>query len=301
MNRNRGALLDILSCPGCLGDLKAEDSCLVCRACDLQYVLSVEGTPDMRLVEPRVQSVEFTVGQGIDEAIKFPCRPLEAASRPAIDVSRMDVPSHFTSELISWIPRSTHEAALALDLGCGTEVHRPLVEHAGFRYVGLDYGGDNPSVLGDAHALPFRDELFDFVLTIAVFEHLQYPAVAAQEMARVLRPGGLVLGTVAFLEPFHGNSFYHHSHLAVHSTLSSAGLEPIAIAPNTEWHALTALSKMGGVPAKSRPILQLARTIESVRQTLRPMPARIVASTGSFFFIARKPSGEPAARIAESR
>jgi len=45
-------------------------------------------------------------------------------------------------------------------------------------------------VVGDAHALPFRDSSFDRVFAFNVFEHLRDPARAAREILRVLKPGG---------------------------------------------------------------------------------------------------------------
>lgn len=42
----------------------------------------------------------------------------------------------------------------------------------------------------DAHALDFRDGMFDFVFSIALMEHIPRPADALSEFYRVLKPGG---------------------------------------------------------------------------------------------------------------
>lgn len=49
---------------------------------------------------------------------------------------------------------------------------------------------------GDAATLPFRDGAFDRVLSSEVLEHLPDPAAAVAEIARVTRPGGLVVLSV---------------------------------------------------------------------------------------------------------
>ncbi|MGQ4598656.1 methyltransferase domain-containing protein [Nocardia sp. R6R-6] len=46
---------------------------------------------------------------------------------------------------------------------------------------------------GDAYGLPFGPDSFDAVLCERVFQHLTAPARAANEIARVLRPGGRVV------------------------------------------------------------------------------------------------------------
>lgn len=49
---------------------------------------------------------------------------------------------------------------------------------------------------GDAALLPFRDGAFDRVLSSEVLEHLPDPGAAVAELARVTRPGGIVVISV---------------------------------------------------------------------------------------------------------
>lgn len=65
----------------------------------------------------------------------------------------------------------------------------------------------NPGVplqLADFHTLPFPDATFDVVLSIEVLRYLPDPAVALREMARVLRPGGVLVATAAPLLNLNG-------------------------------------------------------------------------------------------------
>lgn len=63
-------------------------------------------------------------------------------------------------------------------------------------------------VVGDAHRLPFRTAVFDAVFSNAVLEHLPRPWIAAREMERVLKPGGIVSVNVPFLNVFHDVNDY---------------------------------------------------------------------------------------------
>jgi len=159
---------------------------------------------------------------------------------PEVDFSGVDVPRHLDEQMLSHFPRAGSGNSLALDLGCGSAGHRAVCEHAGFGYVGLDFSSYSASLWGDAHALPFRDGSFEFMLSVAVIEHLRFPFVALQEAYRVLKKGGRLVGTAAFLEPAHGNSLYHCTHLGLLNLLRYGGFRVEHVGPFTGWTVLSA-------------------------------------------------------------
>ena len=55
--------------------------------------------------------------------------------------------------------------------------------------------GPGIDLVGDAHKLPLTDNSFDLVALFMVLEHLEEPGVALKEIARVLKPQGLLLLT----------------------------------------------------------------------------------------------------------
>ena len=217
-----------------------------------------------------------------------------------VDYSSIQVPFHFTKELLSHIPKASQTGARVLDLGCGNGLHQPLCEQAGYEYVGIDYGDPGAPMFADAHRLPFADESFDFVMSMAVLEHLQFPFVAMQEVQRVLKPGGVFLGTVAFLEPFHGNSYFHHTHMGTLNSLVQGGLQVEFVCPSTEWGVLEAQAAMGLFPRVpgwiSKLILLPVKLLHRLWWQLGRLAGRnaseherIRTTTGSFYFRAHKP------------
>jgi SAM-dependent methyltransferase len=70
-------------------------------------------------------------------------------------------------------------------------------------YFGPEYkSGDyvNNIMHQDLMALSIQDNLFDYVITTDVFEHIPEPYVAYQEVYRVLKPGGRHIFTVPFYQ-----------------------------------------------------------------------------------------------------
>ncbi len=252
------------------------------------------------LTKPKEVKLKFVVGEpfSVGNDLSFdPLMPNPAAAPMTVGVP---APHHFSAELFSYFPRARAVGARALDLGCGNGVHRALCEQAGYQTVGLDADPDEkPPILGDAHALPFADASFDFVMSMAVLEHLRYPHIALGEIHRVLKPGGMFLGTVAFLEPFHGNSYYHCTHLGTLSLLQHAGFKVSHLAPEPDWTALKAIATMALLPRVPSAIVQLLFSPVIIAQKLvwwmrnrvkseKDKHLLVRRTTGSFAFIANR-------------
>jgi SAM-dependent methyltransferase len=98
-------------------------------------------------------------------------------------------------------------------------------EHKIFRHT---------DVVGDAHYLPFRDETFDRVFAFNVFEHLIDPKKAAEEIHRVLKPGGAVAIHTAFLQTLHEepHHYYNATEYGVRAWFSSFEIKNCRVSGN---------------------------------------------------------------------
>ena len=116
----------------------------------------------------------------------------------------------YDDETIEWIGGLAD--GLILDVGAG---YRPVYYSNVVNFEIMDYA--TTDVVGVAHRLPFRDESFDGVISIAVLEHVKDPFRCAAEIARVLKPGGWLKCCVPFLQPLHG--YPHHYFNMTHEGL----------------------------------------------------------------------------------
>ncbi len=92
-----------------------------------------------------------------------------------------------------------------LVLDCGAGLRNTYYSNVVNYEVAPYYSTD---VLGVGEELPFSNDTFDAVLSIAVLEHTRHPLMCASEIARVLKPGGRLFSAVPFLHEYHG--FPHH-------------------------------------------------------------------------------------------
>jgi ubiquinone/menaquinone biosynthesis C-methylase UbiE len=100
--------------------------------------------------------------------------------------------------LVDWIDGSR----TMLDVGSGTGHFARFLNSVGFQVVGLDVSlpmvcesarlGSPPTILGDAHRLPFVDRSFDLVTMVATLEFVSTPRQVIEEAARVARRGLLI-------------------------------------------------------------------------------------------------------------
>jgi SAM-dependent methyltransferase len=292
-------LWNILTCSYCGHELVRTNSGAGCSNCNLEYEYSDSGSLDLRLRKPKKIGLEFELGIPLLSGNGFQVEPLIKNSKPEVDFTNTNVPRHLTKEILSYFPRAKSSDNFMLDLGCGDTIHKGVCEQAGFEWVGLDYKSATAPILGDAHSLPFKSETFDFILSIAVLEHIRYPFVMMREAYRVLKPHGKFIGTVAFLEPFHEDSFYHHTHLGTINSLQYGGFIIEKLAPSEEWSVLVAQASMALFPKMpsimSRsivyPIQQLHKLWWQAGSLVTPNATkhiRVRNTTGAFTFVATK-------------
>lgn len=126
--------------------------------------------------------------------------------------------------------RASGNKTRLLDLGCGNGAFARKLATLGFDVVGID-----PSESGIAQAKGVQSKVrfevgsayddllsiygeFDYVVSLEVVEHLYSPKTYAQNLARILRPGGFAIVST----PYHGylknlvlavsNKMDHHFH-----------------------------------------------------------------------------------------
>ena len=247
--------LSLLRCPDCAQPLSHGEQQARCDACGFDSL----SARDLRSQRPRDTLLRFSRGPAIS-----PEEVLRAITLSPPDITFIGPQAGRDSrELMSEIANRLLAGGDVLDLGCGQRDQAAPLEQLGFRYVGLDYDTSEADLLADAHSIPFADASFDCILSYAVLEHLHNPFIALQEAARVLRPGGWLVGTVSQGEPFH-SSYFHHTPWALVSLLKQTpDLELQRLWPSSD--TLGALARMGRYP---RVLKLLLRCIDNLNRRL---------------------------------
>ena len=124
------------------------------------------------------------------------------------------------------IPEVQHESELLIRQSYDPWVHQVILQSLLDNQVVLDIGSGNMAlddpcivrmdvmlspyvdIVADAHFLPFLPESIDYIFSLAVFEHLRNPFVAARSIYEVLKDGGYIYHECNFVFAYHG--YPHH-------------------------------------------------------------------------------------------
>jgi SAM-dependent methyltransferase len=131
------------------------------------------------------------------------------------------------------------DAPSVLELGTKRSVpgrstmHRDWVPHAS-EFLGTDVeDGADVDIVADAHRLSAAvgEERFDVILSCSTFEHLKYPTLAAHEIMKSLKVGGVLYVQTHQSFPLHGypSDYFRFSQEALASLFGTTmGLEIVA-------------------------------------------------------------------------
>lgn len=131
---------------------------------------------------------------------------------------------------------SLPEGCLVLDAGAGEGKYREYFKHC--KVIGVDNCvGDSSwdysslDVVGDLHSLPFKDNSFDAVICVVVFEHLKNPFKAMKELSRVLKKEGKIFIVFPFMWEIHQRpyDFFRYSEYGFKELAKEANLNIIEI------------------------------------------------------------------------
>lgn len=126
-----------------------------------------------------------------------------------------------------------HLTGRVLDVGCGKKPYRTWFSRA-TDYVGIDVvPGVADHVVAPSEKFPFDDGVYDVVFVTQVIEHVEFLPHTLSEIARVCKPGGVIILSFPFLYNEHGTP-HDYQRFTVHG---AAGLLP--------YEALT-LERQGG-------------------------------------------------------
>jgi SAM-dependent methyltransferase len=207
------------------------------------------------------------------------------------------------------IPLLASSSDNVLDLGCGAgdSVDQFRAVNPDIRWLGVDVES-SPEVARrtrtdvefrtfDGRTIPAEDSSFGAVFCKQVLEHVSEPLPLIRDVARVMRPGGLLAGSTSQLEPYHSLSVANPTPYGLRLLLERAGLELVELRPGIDGLALV-LHRAFGMRAFTRrwwsreSPLNRALGLYGRARGLTPgcVNAAKLVVCGQFAFLARRPA-----------
>jgi len=100
-------------------------------------------------------------------------------------------------------------------------------------YLNID-SNTNPDFLGDINKTEFKNEEFDVVVMIELLEYLKDPINAICEVKRILKKDGLMIFSVPFVHPLHGDrdfDYFRFTDTALKFYLNKTKMKIIEVTP----------------------------------------------------------------------
>jgi SAM-dependent methyltransferase len=182
----------ILICPTCKSEDLLISGEIVCRKCDAKY--SVD---DKKYIFMEYGSDD--VKDSLDR-IKFIFKKLNKLYNLLIYFISPVYHSHKPKRFIKNFYKDNSNSIL-LNLGSGNyDISDNMSNVDIFAYDSVD-------LVCDIANLPIMDNAVDFILNLAVLEHVPDTEKVVEEFRRILKPGGTIYVFFPFIQPFHASPF----------------------------------------------------------------------------------------------
>lgn len=132
-----------------------------------------------------------------------------------------------------------------LEIGAGGNYLKEDFKTIYDEWISLDYDlrSDSIDLRGDGQQLPFKNELFDTIISIDVLEHVPNPEKFVSEMFRVIKPGGKVILSTPFFFYLHEEpyDFFRFSKYGLRTIFERNGFIVIDVIPTAGVIAIIGL------------------------------------------------------------
>ncbi len=156
--------------------------------------------------------------------------------------SRLQAAHDYIEQIFTESP----EIATVLDLGCGEGDSIDLFKKAKakIKWHGVDIEG-SPEVRKRKRKsefissfnginLPYPDHYFDLIFCNQALEHVRNPDALINDAFRVLKPNGLFVGSVSYMEPYHSYSIFNFTPYGIVRVFEDAGFDFKEIRPGVD-------------------------------------------------------------------
>jgi len=116
-----------------------------------------------------------------------------------LDVFKPIFMDAFSKRKIRNILKQYDHSDTILNLGSGPNYYMGRKD-----IINIDiFAFDEVDIVADAENLPIENNSIDFLINIAMLEHVKKPESVVKEIYRIIKPGGKILCYLPFIQPFH--------------------------------------------------------------------------------------------------